>query len=338
VTIRALTPTDPIPEVHALVRAAYQGLSDMGFRYWGTWQSEEDTLGRCREGHCLVALEDGRIVGTLTAKRCGNGDDEGWYREPGVWCLTQFAVLPGMQGAGVGSRLMAEAERHAFQQGAIEAAVDTAEGATHLIEFYSRRGYRHVGRIDWDGTNYVSVVMSKRLRPVLTTERLIMRDLTREDIPAIQSHWSDPRFQEKFPPERLTPEHCLEIFEPEIRRLAEFPRTGHHWAIEREGEMIGTMRLSFERGGSGSVGYGLSAVHWGKGYATEAVREVVRYAFDECGLHRLQAFVFTPNEASKHVLRKCGFVPEGALREKVPWGDTRVDDEIFGLLLREWRG
>jgi RimJ/RimL family protein N-acetyltransferase len=36
------------------------------------------------------------------------------------------------------------------------------------------------------------------------------------------------------------------------------------------------------------------------------------------------------------VLEKAGFTPEGAFREKIEWGDKRVDDEIFGLLRREW--
>jgi ribosomal-protein-alanine N-acetyltransferase len=157
-------------------------------------------------------------------------------------------------------------------------------------------------------------------------------------VATIQESWADPRFRALFPPALLTPEHCREIFEGELARLASYPRTGHHWAVTLDGAMIGTMRLSFERGDTGSIGYGFAADHWGRGYATEVVREVVRYGFEECRLHRLQAFVFTPNEASQNVLRKCGFVHEGALREKVAWGDRRVDDEVFGLLRHEWRG
>lgn len=320
----------------ALVHASYKQLADMGFRYWGTWQSEDDTVQRCGEGHCLVAVKDDRLVGTVTVKQSKDDGDPEWYLQEGVWVVTQFGVLPSLQGEGLGSRLLVEAERHAFSQGGLEVAIDTAEGATHLIDYYAKRGFRRVGSVDWGGTNYVSVVMSKRIRPLLTTHRLVLRDLVHDDIATIAGHWADPRFAALFPPGRMTEVHCREVFEPEIERLSEYPRRGHHWAIETGGRMIGTIRLSFERSETGSVGYGLCADHWGKGIATEALREVVRYAFEECGLHRLQAFVFSPNLGSMNVLRKCGFVHEGAFRERVRWGDGRVDDEIFGLLRTEW--
>jgi len=44
-------------------------------------------------------------------------------------------------------------------------AVDTAEGAAHLITFYRARGYRQVAYAQWDHTNYRSVILSKRLKP-----------------------------------------------------------------------------------------------------------------------------------------------------------------------------
>jgi RimJ/RimL family protein N-acetyltransferase len=334
--IRPLKDADSITELTALVRAAYKQLGEMGFRYWGTWQSEDDTGDRCAEGHCLVAEQNGELIGTVTVRNSFDLSDPDWSREPSTWIVGQFAVRPDSQRSGIGSRLMTEAERHAFENGGTECAIDTAEGAAHLIDYYHDRGYRKVGMVDWDGTNYVSVVMSKRLRPTLTTERTVLRDLTLEDIETIKSHWSDPRYQRLSPPGRLTPEHAQEIFVSEVARLNNYPRTGHHWAIDIGGKMSGTARLTFERSQTASIGYGLAADLWGKGLASEVVREVLRYGFEECGLHRIQAFVFSPNDASKRVLQKAGFTHEGALREKIEWGDKRVDDEIFGLLRSEW--
>ena len=54
-------------------------------------------------------------------------------------------------------------EQRALQQGATELALDTAEGATHLIRWYERLGFRFIQHVSWDETNYRSVVMSKRL-------------------------------------------------------------------------------------------------------------------------------------------------------------------------------
>jgi ribosomal protein S18 acetylase RimI-like enzyme len=44
-----------------------------------------------------------------------------------------------------------------------EIALDTAETAYHLIDFYKKRGYRYIETIKWDATNYKSVVLSKSL-------------------------------------------------------------------------------------------------------------------------------------------------------------------------------
>jgi GNAT superfamily N-acetyltransferase len=151
VTIRPLNETDSMAELTALVRTAYQRLADMGLRFMGTWQGENDTRERCEEGHCLVAEHEGRLVGTVTVRNPDCDDDPEWYRREGVWVVGQFAVRPDMQNAGLGSKLMAEAERHAFSNGAEEVSIDTAEGATHLVEYYAKRGYRHVGTVDWGG-------------------------------------------------------------------------------------------------------------------------------------------------------------------------------------------
>ena len=60
--------------------------------------------------------------------------------------------------------LLAKAESWALENGFRELAMDTAEQATHLIELYSRLGYRHVGWVQWSGKVYRSVVLSKQLQ------------------------------------------------------------------------------------------------------------------------------------------------------------------------------
>ena len=323
-------------EMTALVRSAYQRLAEMGFRFWGTWQEEEDTRRRCSEGHCLVAEKDARLVGTVTTKLAHEQGDPDWYRKEGVWVVTQFAVAPEVQGEGLGSKLLTAAEAHAFHQGGTEAAIDTAEGAKHLVDFYAKRGYRHVGKVDWEGTNYLSVLMSKRLRPRLTTERLLLRELCREDIEVFKSHWADERFQACYPPGRMTPEFCEELFGKEVTTLALYPRKNYHWTMEQGSDVIGGVRLSLEPGSCATLGYGLSADRWGKGLATEAVAEVVRYAFEELRLNRVQAWVFANNRPSQKLLERLGFVLEGTMREKVAWEDRHVDDHIYGLLRADW--
>lgn len=82
-----------------------------------------------------------------------------------------------------------------------------------------------------------------------------------------------------------------------------------------------------------TVGYFLAERHYGKGIATEALRALTRYLFDEVLVNRIQAEVMPQNEASKKVLLKNGFRKEGLLRQASLWsGKGIVDLEIYGIL------
>ncbi len=77
----------------------------------------------------------------------------------------RFAVVPERQKQGLGGELLSRAEAWARGAGYRELAADTAEQATHLIEFYTRRGFRRVETIKWSGKTYSSAVLSKALTP-----------------------------------------------------------------------------------------------------------------------------------------------------------------------------
>jgi len=128
-----------------------------------THQGPDITKERCLGGDCFVAESDGCPIGTVTFYSAEKTMGCSWYDRPEVCSFGQFAVEPSLQRAGIGSRLMDAVERRAVETGAGEIALDTAEGATHLIELYKRRGYREVGIADWDETNYQSMILSKAI-------------------------------------------------------------------------------------------------------------------------------------------------------------------------------
>ena len=88
---------------------------------------------------------------------------------------------------------------------------------------------------------------------------------------------------------------------------------------------------------SASLGYCLGDAEWGHGYATEAARALLQWAFDTLDLNRVQAETDTRNAASARVLEKLGFVREGTLREDCVVSDEVSDSWVYGLLRREWR-
>lgn len=163
VVLRPVAPGDSMAELTELLHAAYAGLAAMGFRYWATHQPASDTADRMREACGLVAELDGRLVGTICGYDPSRTDGCAWYDRPEVAKFGQFGVDPALHRSGIGAALLAMIEAWARSTGARELACDTAEGAHHLRRWYAARGYREVGTADWDGTNYVSVILSLAL-------------------------------------------------------------------------------------------------------------------------------------------------------------------------------
>ena len=75
------------------------------------------------------------------------------------------------------------------------------------------------------------------------------------------------------------------------------------------GENIGYVQMAPLGDGIWEIGYHIAKRHTGRGYATEAVRAFLPAAADMCGADEVQGVCLSENVASKHVLRRCGFVP-----------------------------
>lgn len=74
---------------------------------------------------------------------------------------------------------------------------------------------------------------------------------------------------------------------------------------------------------------------WGKGYATEAIRLVVRHSFQVLGLHRLNASIYDPNKGSQKAFLKAGFKEEGVSRSKRSHQGEFVDERFYGIINEE---
>ena len=112
------------------------------------------------------------------------------------------------------------------------------------------------------------------------------------------------------------------------------------WALERteDGRVLGSITLMTEEDQPrAEIGYILGREHWGRGYAGEAQRRVVAHAFDDLGLHRLEADTHPDNAASSRSLERLGFRREGLLRERWEVAGEFSDSVLWGLLASEWR-
>jgi RimJ/RimL family protein N-acetyltransferase len=85
------------------------------------------------------------------------------------------------------------------------------------------------------------------------------------------------------------------------------------------------------------LGFWIAVQAWGKGYATEATRQVIRYAFEELKPNRVYAHHMVRNPASGKVLEKLGMKREGLLRQRVrKWG-VFEDVVLMAILHDDWR-
>jgi RimJ/RimL family protein N-acetyltransferase len=85
-----------------------------------------------------------------------------------------------------------------------------------------------------------------------------------------------------------------------------------------------------------SIGIGPRAF-WGKGYGTDAMRVLMRFAFMELNLDRLTLNVFAYNERAQRSYLKAGFHIEGCQRERLRRGSRRYDMIFMGILRDEWQ-
>lgn len=160
---RRLGSGDSWEELTGLLHRAYAALGAMGFNYTAVDQPVERTRERASDGECYVAVEGKRIVATATFGLVETMRRPPEYARPGMAYFTQFAVEPEFQGTGLGSRLLRHVENKARERRAAEIALDTAEGATHLVRYYASRGYTPAGHVKRAGKSYRSVVLRKPL-------------------------------------------------------------------------------------------------------------------------------------------------------------------------------
>ena len=81
------------------------------------------------------------------------------------------------------------------------------------------------------------------------------------------------------------------------------------------------------------IGYAMSEKYWNKGIMTEAVKEIIKYGFNDLKLELISAYCYPYNKSSKRVLQKNGFQYEGTLKQAEKTYDGRIlDNECYSLL------
>lgn len=107
------------------------------------------------------------------------------------------------------------------------------------------------------------------------------------------------------------------------------------WAIcnRSAGDLLGAIGLFLNSDNdSAELGFWMGKPFWGRGYTTEAGRQVLVYAFEEMGLNRVEAHHMTGNDASGRVLVNLGMKYEGLHRQRIKKWDEYKDVKCFAIL------
>lgn len=171
--------------------------------------------------------------------------------------------------------------------------------------------------------------------PTLHTDRLRLRPFEDSDADDLYAQHSNADVLRYWDAPPWTEHDRARKFIEECRKLAE-DGTGARLAVDRLEDEAFLGWCSLTRWDpdyrSAAMRYCFLDTVWGHGYATEAVRAVLDWAYSTLDLNRVQAETDTRNIASARVLEKAGFVHEGTLREDCVVNGEVSDSWVYGLI------
>lgn len=175
-------------------------------------------------------------------------------------------------------------------------------------------------------------------QPALYSPRLVLRPFKAGDAAVVQRLAGDRAIADTT----LSIPHPYEdgMAESWIAGQAERLRDGHFVfaiTLRASNDLIGAIGLKIDATSKkAELGYWVGVPYWNQGFATEAARRLVAYAFEELSLNRVAARHFARNPASGRVMQKVGMVHEGTIRQGALKRDNFEDLELYAILRSDW--
>lgn len=178
---------------------------------------------------------------------------------------------------------------------------------------------------------------AKTACPNLETPRLLLRKLSLADADDLFYVFSDEETTNYVPREKHADKMVtINHIENLIKRMNE--GISFVWSVidKIDNRVIGTANLYFKQDRAASIGAVISSERWGKGIATEALKEIIDFGFNKMKLIRIEGKCELNNIASEKVLKKLGMTYEGTLRKEVIIKDIPRDAKIYSVLIEEY--
>ena len=175
--------------------------------------------------------------------------------------------------------------------------------------------------------------------PVIASPRITLRELRIEDAPTLFSMLSTEEAARFISP----PPTTVEGFQRFIEWAIAERQSGNYicFGVVPEGMTTAVglfqIRALDPMFGVAEWGFAIGSAFWGTGVFDEAAREVIGFAFDAVGVHRLEARASVANGRGNGALRKIGAVQEGVLRRSFLRHGQYHDQVMWSLLAEDWR-
>lgn len=169
----------------------------------------------------------------------------------------------------------------------------------------------------------------------LTTDRLVLRTMSAADASDAYLAWMRDAEVNRFLESRFSvPERTQDLvgFIESVNASPDSLLLGIF--LREDGRHIGNIKIGpvVTRHARSEIGYLIGdRAAWGKGYATEAIREICRYGFGNLGLAKITAGVYETNKGSAKALLNAGFVHEATISSHVVCEGRRIASLIYGL-------
>jgi len=177
-------------------------------------------------------------------------------------------------------------------------------------------------------------------QPALTSERLTLHPLTLADAAVVQQLAGRREIADTTIsiPHPYSEQQAREWIASHAEACAQGKGIVFRIHLMRINQLIGTIGLREidQEHSQAELGFWIGTDWWANGYATEAAKRVIRYAFEDLGLNRIYAHHMVRNPASGRVLEKSGMQREGLLREPVRKWDKYEDVVILAILRKDW--
>jgi RimJ/RimL family protein N-acetyltransferase len=147
--------------------------------------------------------------------------------------------------------------------------------------------------------------------------QVVLREFTLEDVDDVLAIIGDDKVTTWLSFDSRNRDQAVAMIEGTIERARREPRTEFYLGVTKRDDdrVIGFARIGLSGVQAGKLGYAIAAKDWDRGYATDAARTLVTYAFKELGLHRVTAAIGPDNATSIAVVQRLRFMHEGVLRD-----------------------